>query len=274
MAPLPLPTFSAVCGAVTDGRAVAAVLPLENSLAGTVGEALDALLRSRLRVVGELLLPIRHALLGLPGATLQGIRRVTSHRQALAQAERYLATGGWEIVVADDTAGAARQLRDGGDASQAVIASERAAQRYGLSVLAAGIADAGNVTRFAVAAADRRVVPAARGPLAPPRDGPMTSLIVFETRHTPGSLHGALGALAEGAVNISRIESRPTHRARWQYRFLAAVDGHAAREPLRSALRELRQRAHAVVVLGSFPTAEPMPTGSGRARSSRAARGQ
>lgn len=253
--PLPLPTFSAACAAVVEGRAAAAMLPLENSVAGTVGEALDALVRARLAVVGEALLPIRHALLGIPGATLAGIRSVASHPQALAQAERYLSQHGWEVVVADDTAGAARRLAAMRDPSRGVVASERAAERYGLAVLATEIAEAGNVTRFAVAAASGGVVPPARGPFAPPDEAPRASLVVFETLHMPGALHAALGALAEGGVNISRIESRPTGGARWQYRFLVSVDGDAGQEPLRAALEQLRARAHAVSVLGSYPTA-------------------
>ena len=255
VAPLPLPTFSAVCAAVVDGRATAAVLPLENSLAGTVGEAVDALMRTRLRVLGEALLPVRHALLGVAGAVLEDVRVVASHRQALAQTEGYLARHAWDLVIADDTAGAARQLATSGDRTRAVVASERAAQRYGLAVLATGIADAGNVTRFAVAASDAGVVPAPAGPLAPDAGAPHASLVVFETLHTPGALHHALGALADGGVNISRIESRPTGGIRWQYRFLVSVAGDAAAEPLRSALRELGERAHAVEVLGSFPSA-------------------
>jgi prephenate dehydratase len=252
---LPQPTFSAACAAVVDGSAVAAVLPLENSLAGAVGEALDALVRARLRVVGELLLPVRHALLGIPGARLDEIVSVASHQQALAQTERYLAEHGWQLVVAHDTAGAARALAERGDRSRGVVASERAAERYGLSVLATNIASTGNLTRFAVAAADARVVPSGRGALAPAPDASPVSLVVFETLHRPGALHHALGALADCGVNISRIESRPTGSARWEYRFLISVDGDAATEPLRSALEALEARAHGVEVLGSFPSA-------------------
>src|SRR5688572_10550678 len=132
VSPLPLPTFSTVCEAVADGRAAAAVLPLENSLAGTVGEALDALVRARLSVVGEVLLTVRHQLLAVPGATLDEIERVASHRQALAQCERFLSRHAWHLIVADDTAGAARELAASGERATAVIASQRAAERYGL----------------------------------------------------------------------------------------------------------------------------------------------
>lgn len=256
--PLPLPTFSAVCAAVLEGRAAAAILPLENSLAGAVGEAVDALVRADLAVTGELLLPVRHQLLGLSGTALGDVKRVASHRQALAQCEAFLSSRPWRLIVADDTAGAARQLVEAGDRRAAVIASERAAGRYGLAILAADVQDTpGNMTRFVVIArrADPTAVPPAIGALAVPALGALASLVAFETRHTAGALHHALGALAEAGVNISRIESRPTGRVRWEYRFLIGVEGDAAAEPLSGALAELGRRAHAVRVLGSFPSA-------------------
>lgn len=254
--PMPLPTFSAVVNAVASGDAASALLPLENSLAGTVGEAVDALLRTHLPVVGEVVLPVRHQLLGLTVASLADVQCVASHRQALAQCERYLAQHGWEVVVADDTAGAARALSVSGDRSRAVVASERAGERYGLAVLDADIQDdEANMTRFAVVARPDAVLPAASGPLAPPAAAPRSTLLVFETLHRPGALHHALGALAEADVNLSRIESRPTGRAQWQYRFLVSVDGDAAASPLAEALPELQARTHGLAVLGSFPTA-------------------
>jgi prephenate dehydratase len=252
----PAPTFSAVCAAVESGEAVAAVLPVENSLAGTVGEALDAIARSGLIVVGEVLLPIRHQLLGVAGASMDSVRSVMSHRQALAQCEAFLARRGWRLVVAEDTAGAARALAQRPDRAMAVIASSRAADHYGLRVLARDIEDADdNQTRFAVVARRDGASLSAAGPLAPGSGAPRATLIEFETRHMAGALHHALGAFAEAGVSMTRIESRPTGRVRWQYRFLVAVEGDAAVEPLRGALRELRARAHGVRVLGSFPAA-------------------
>lgn len=255
MEAVPLPTFTAVCAAVADGRAAGAVLPLENSLAGTVGEAVDALLGTDLVVAAELLLPVRHQLLGAPGASLDAIRRVTSQRQALAQSEPFLARHGWELVVADDTAAAARRLAESGDRTTAVVASEPAARRYGLAILASDLQGGPNLTRFAVVARPGASLPAAGGPLAPSADGPPVSLVVFESRHVAGALHNALGAFAEAGVNLTRIESRPTGRRRWEYRFIVGVEGHHADEPLRGALGELRRRAHGVRVLGSFPSA-------------------
>src|SRR5919108_6247149 len=134
--PTPLPTFSAVCAAVESGAVDAGVLPLENSVAGTVGDALDALADGSLRVVGELLLPIRHHLLALPGVELGKIRRVASHWQALAQCESFLSQRGWDVIAAADTAGAAQDLARSGDRSGAAIASAAAATRHGLAVLA------------------------------------------------------------------------------------------------------------------------------------------
>ena len=251
--PLPAPTFSRAVDAVRAGRAAAALLPLENSLAGTVGEALDALLRTSLVVTGEVILPVHHQLLGAPGSRLEDVQLVMSHPQALAQCERFLSEREVTVVVEADTAGAARRLRDDGDPTTAVIASRRAAERYGLNVLAAEVQDAEpNLTRFAVVGPAGAECPPPRGPLAPPPDAQPVSLVTFETLHRPGALHHALGALAEVGVNLSRIESRPTGRDRWQYRFLISVDGSGETEPLRSAMTELHKRAHAVRLLGSF----------------------
>jgi prephenate dehydratase len=241
---------------VGEDEVAGAVLPIENSLAGTVGEALDALLRARLSVRAELLLPVRHRLLVVPGATLDTIERVTSQQQALAQCEAFLARRPWRLIVADDTAAAARRLAESGDRALAVVASERAGRRYGLVTLASDIQGGPNFTRFAVIARSQNApLPAATGPLAPPSTARQVSLVVFETHHTAGALHHALGAFAEAGVSLNRIESRPTLARRWEYRFIVGVDGHRAADPLRGALTELRRRAHAVRVLGSFPSA-------------------
>jgi prephenate dehydratase len=241
---------------VRAGDVAGAVVPIENSLAGTVGEAVDALLRARLSVRAELLLPVRHRLLGVPGATLDSIERVTSQQQALAQCEAFLARRSWRLIVSDDTAAAARRLAESGDRSLAVVASERAGRRYGLATLAGNIQGGPNFTRFAVIARSQSSpLPSATGPLAPPSTAQQVSLIVFETHHTAGALHHALGAFAEAGVSLNRIESRPTLARRWEYRFIVGVDGHRATKPLRGALMELRRRAHAVRVLGSFPSA-------------------
>lgn len=249
-----MPTFSAVCESVVSGSADAAVLPLENSLAGTVGDALDALATGPLAVVGEILQPIHHHLLVVPGAILSDVERVTSHWQALSQCERFLSTHEWRPVPAADTAGAARQVAADRDPRVAAIASERAAALYALQIAARHIQDAPhNVTRFAV--------------IAPSRDGlslPLAletragspaqreTLITFETGHRPGDLVRALTVLSDAGVNLSRIESRPSGEGPWRYRFLIQVAGDAVAEPLRSALANMQEHTRSMRVLGSF----------------------
>lgn len=253
--PVPMPTFSAVCAAVEGGRTDAGVLPLENSLAGTVGDALDALAVGTLRVVGEVLLPIRHQLLALSGVGLEDVERVSSHWQALAQCERYLDARGWQIVPAADTAGAARELASGGDRRAAAIASRAAAERYGLEILAQNIQDADhNMTRFAVLAGADAPTPRPAGPLAPD-GGNRETLLTFETGHRPGDLYRALGSLADAGINLSRIESRPSGDGPWRYRFLIQVGGDADEQPLRAALDGLREHTRSMRVLGSFDVA-------------------
>lgn len=251
--PVPMPTFSAVCRAVETGSTEAGVLPLENSLAGTVGDALDALADGVLRVAGEVLLPIRHHLLVLPDAPLEDIERVTSHWQALAQCERFLRERGWQSVPAADTAAAARELAASGDRRTAAIASREAATRYGLEVAAADIANSDhNVTRFAVlvpAATNRAPDPA--GPLAPHGTERQT-LLTFETGHRPGDLVRVLAVLADAGINLSRIESRPSGEGPWRYRFLVQVAGDASDEPLRGALAAVGPHTRSLRVLGSF----------------------
>jgi prephenate dehydratase len=258
VAPTPMPTFSAVCAAVEAGAVDAGVLPLENSIAGTVGDALDALADGSLRVVGELLLPIRHHLLAIPGVRLDQVQRVASHWQALSQCERFVSERGWEIVPAADTAGAARELAGSGDSLTAVVASAQAAERYGLEILAEDIQDSShNVTRFAVLAPAAReaALPPPTGALAPPHGAARETLLTFETGHRPGDLYRALGAFADAGVNLSRIESRPSRTGPWRYRFLVQVAGDEATPPLADALAVLRERTSSMRVLGSFDAA-------------------
>jgi len=251
--PIGMSTFSAVCDAVEFGSADAGVLPLENSLAGTVGDALDALAEGSLSVVGELLLPVRHHLLVLPGVSLDDVEWVASHWQALSQCERFLAGRRWEIVPAADTAGAARELASRGDRHAAAVASERAAERYGLEVAARDIQDSPhNVTRFAVLAQSAgHSLPEAAGALAP-GPGERETLVTFETGHRPGDLYRALGSLADAGINLSRIESRPSGSGPWRYRFLIQVSGDAAQDPLAGALVALGEHTSSMRVLGSF----------------------
>ena len=248
---MPVPTFSGVVDLVASGSADAGVLPLENSLAGTVGDALDVLATGPLLVVGEILHPIEHHLLVLPGSSVAEIEHVTSHWQALAQCGRYLAPRGWHLVPAADTAGAARHLAATGNRRVAAIASERAAQLYGLDIAERRIQDAPeNLTRFAVIArsVDDVIVAGVAGMASAERE----TLITFETGHQPGDLVRALTVLADAGINLSRIESRPSGDGPWRYRFLIQVAGDATADPLRTALIGLEPHTRSMRVLGSF----------------------
>jgi prephenate dehydratase len=246
-----VPTFSAVVDLVASGSADAGVLPLENSLAGTVGDALDVLATGPLVVVGEILHPIEHHLLVLPGTSIAEIEHATSHWQALAQCGRYLSSHGWHLIPAADTAGAARQLSATRDRHVAAIASERAAQLYGLEIAARRIQDSPeNVTRFAVIARSVDDVAVAGG--AEMASADRETLITFETGHQPGDLVRALTVLGDAGINLSRIESRPSGDGPWRYRFLIQVAGDAAEDPLRSALIGLEPHTRSMRVLGSF----------------------
>ena len=250
----PMPTFSAVYNSVASGMTDAGVLPLENSVAGTVGDALDALATGPLTVIGEVLQPIHHQLLVLSGVAISEIERVTSHWQALSQCDRFLSNHDWQLIPAADTAGAARQLALDRNPHVAVIASERAAELYGLAVVARDIEDAShNVTRFAVISGESRQrshVAVATG--AGASTTPWESLITFETGHQPGDLVRALSVLASAGINLSRIESRPSGEGPWRYRFLIQVAGDADVDPLRAALAEMRTHTTSMRVLGSF----------------------
>lgn len=249
---VPVTTFSAVCDAVATGSADGGVLPLENSLAGTVGDALDALAAGSLTVVGEVLQPIHHHLLLLPDAEEAMVHQVTSHWQALAQCEGFLSAHPWKVVPTADTAGAARQLAAERDPHVAAIASERAATLYGLRIGARDIQDATeNVTRFAVIARSEESLPASAGASSSVSRARET-LITFETGHRPGDLVRALAVLADAGINMSRIESRPSGDGPWRYRFLVQVAGDASADPLRGALLELPRLTRAMRVLGSF----------------------
>jgi prephenate dehydratase len=254
VAAVAMPTFGTVYESVASGSADAAVLPLENSLAGTVGDALDALATGPLAVVGEILQPIDHHLLLVPGATLADVAHVTSHWQALSQCERFLSRHGWHLIPAADTAGAARQLAADGDPHVAAIASGRAATLYALEIAARHIQDSPhNVTRFAVIARPENELrlPGVDGvnDVSPAQ---RETLITFETGHRPGDLVRALTVLAEAGINLSRIESRPSGEAPWRYRFLIQVAGDAAVDPLCGAVADMRAHTRSMRVLGSF----------------------
>jgi peptidyl-prolyl cis-trans isomerase A (cyclophilin A) len=206
-------------------------------------------MREAVAIVGEVVVRVDQTLLGAPGATLEGIRRIWSHPQALAQCEEFLATLGAEVIPMYDTAGAAKRVAEEGRTDQAAVAAERAAGVYGLDVLARRIqTHQDNQTRFAVIA---RTAP--DGAPTPPLAQPDKTTIVFGVRHVPGALVRALSTFAFRGLNLAKIESRPLGDRPWEYRFYVDVEAGTDDPLLQDALEELRREGRALQVLGSYP---------------------
>lgn len=247
--PVPCRDFRDVGEALRTGTAPYAVLPVENTLAGSVLPSYDVLASESVRVVGEVVLPIHHCVLGVPGATADGLRRILSHPVALAQCTRFLRGAGVEAIATFDTAGAARQVAEDGDASVAAIASRATAGRYGLQVLVADVEDRpDNQTRFlALVRSDH---PAVELPAPAPGDAEK-SLLVVETDDRPGALVALLAPLAAAGVNLAKIETRPGAEP-WTYRFFLEVDADCRDDRLAPALDVIARAASSVRRLGCY----------------------
>ena len=240
---LPLPTLRDVFDEVTAGRAERAVVPVENSQAGSINETYDLLLAHSLFITGERDLRIRHCLLALPGQALGAIHRVYSHPQALAQCEAFLREHGLEPVPAYDTAGSAKMVAEQGLPGAAAIAGQAAARIYGLTVVAEGIeTNPANYTKFLSLAPEP----------APPIAGAKTS-VVFTTQNVPGALYQALGAFATRSINLTKLESRPRRQVPWEYVFYADFEGHQDDPAIRDALLDLSRITTFLRILGSYP---------------------
>ncbi|HYC03927.1 MAG TPA: prephenate dehydratase [Azospirillaceae bacterium] len=246
MTPLPCASFEDAFAAVREGRAQLAMLPVENSVAGRVADIHHLLPNGGLHIIGEHYQRVVHCLVAPKGATLQSLRKVHSHIQALSQCRGYLRDRGLAPVTHADTAGAAADVAKWNDPTQGAIASELAAEIYGLEVLARGIEDAQhNTTRFLVMSREPR--PAARG-----QGGTVTSLI-FRVRSVPAALYKALGGFATNGVNITKLESYLVDGRFTAAQFYADVEGHPEDRPLRLALEELGFFAREVKILGVYP---------------------
>lgn len=249
-------SFREVAEAVVSGEVELGVLPVENTLAGVVAPAYDVLGALPLRVVGEVVRPIRMCLLAFPGSRLEEIRRVESHPVALAQCGRFLAGHpGIEAVAVHDTAGAARRVAEARDPSTAAIASAWAGQRYGLDVLAAGIQDRpDNRTRFFIVAPEgrdsREGGEGSGGPDGGNPEGPWKTALLVETPNRPGALVAVLAPFADRQINLTHLECRPGEDP-WSYRFFLDVTT-PDRESLETALREVEGVSSRFRVLGRF----------------------
>ncbi len=251
---LPRDSFDDVFAAVAERKATHGILPIENTIGGTIHRNYDLLLEHELPIVAEVKLAIVHNLLVLEGTTLDQVDRVYSHPQGLAQCERFLRSlKDVEIVATYDTAGSAKMIKESDLTNAAAIASERAAQVFGLEILQAGIQDfANNVTRFLIISGEAV-------PLGPPDK----TTIVFTLANEPGALFKALSVFALRGIDLTKLESRPIPDRPFEYLFY--VDLKANREEFRCAraLMHLAEFAPLLRTLGSYPAwKEPDEQGS------------
>ncbi len=244
--------------AVRDGDVDAGVVPVESSLLGTIRENLDLLWAFELPIVGEVSVPVRLALLALPGETLDSIERVYSISAALAQADEFLGSRPWSVQTTYNTAGAAKQVAERAERGSAAVASARVAAIYGLEVIADDIqSGTDNRTRFAVIAREGAGAGVRDSARAEALEGPPRTTLVFAVRNVPGSLHRSLGAFASRGLNLSRLESRPwtARGSRWEYLFWVDLDADPADPDCAAALEELGSETEVVRILGSYPRA-------------------
>jgi prephenate dehydratase len=248
---LPRRDFRAVVDTVEKGEASFGVLPVENTLAGGVGGAWDALADSALEVVGEVVRPSRLFLLGVAGASLSELDRIVSHPVALAQCTRFLAAHPHvDAVAVHDTAGAAKEVAEEGSFRVAAVAPLGAAERYGLQVLAADLQDrADNQTRFFVVRRE-----GGEGPLPRSANDAWSTVLLVEAQDRPGALLRLLEPFAARGIDLSRIESRPAKEP-WRYRFAMELRAAASHPETRAALDEVKEKSSAFRLLGSFPAA-------------------
>jgi len=243
----PCHSFVDIFEAIHDNRANRGMLPVENSLAGTVIPAYDQLVDHDLRIRAEVILKIEHCLMAPPGMALNDVKRALSHPQALAQCEHTLRRLGIEPIIHYDTAGAARDLAANPEPETAAIASALAAETYGLEILAHNIEDLDlNFTRFFVL-----------GPRDVPHQEPSKTSIIFTTRHEPGALFSVLSELADRDINLTKIESRPRRNRPWHYLFYVDFEGHEDDPGVQEALLGILKQASFLKVLGSYPSAPP-----------------
>jgi prephenate dehydratase len=248
--PQPCETVRLTFSRVTSGEADLGVVPLENSQAGSVNEVYELLQHTEiLQIVGETVVRVDHALLGVPGTKLENVRRASSHWQALAQCEEFLASMGITPIPVHDTAGAARLIAASGSPQDAAIASVEAGRQFGLTVLAERIqTEKENFTKFvAIGTGDHHLGPATKCSL------------VLAVLDRPGSLLASLGPFADRGINMHKLESRPRKGKAFEYVFYVDLMASADDPKVQAALEDVTEHTSLLRVLGSYPAAsEPV----------------
>jgi prephenate dehydratase len=244
-APIGMPTFEDAFDEVEAARAELAMIPIENSVAGRVSDIHHLMRGSRLNIIAEHFLPVRHHLLAPKGASLKTIRFVESHVQALGQCHKFLRKHHFAQIAAADTAGSAREVAKSANKARAAIASPLAAKIYDLKIVVPDIQDVMfNTTRFIVLARDGKWASRSRGP--------MLTTVLFQVRNVPGALFKALGGFATNSVNMTKLESYMTDGSFMATEFYVDVEGHPEEPSLARALDELKFFSERVSILGVY----------------------
>jgi prephenate dehydratase len=253
---LPLKSFQDVFDAAENGKVEYIVVPLENSIEGSINEIYDLLLQTKMNVVGEIYQRIRHCLIANRGTKM--IRYVYSHPQALAQCRTYLQNKGFKPVPTYDTAGAAKMIKENKMADSAAIASKRAAELYDMEILDEGIEDRkNNYTRFFVLSPKKKKKSAKSDLHDIGRGGHKhKTSIIFSVRHVPGALFGILGEFAIRKINLTKIESRPTKETPWEYNFYVDFEGHLQNKAVHETLLSIEPKTSYIKILGSYKKAD------------------
>lgn len=241
----PCKYLSDVFKSVETGEVDYGVVPVENSLEGSVTQTYDLFLAYDLKVYGEVIIKITHCLIVHPGTKLEDVKTIYSHPQALAQCRSFLEKLNCQVIPTYDTAGSVKMIKEGGLKDAGAIASERAAKAYDMSVVARDIGDSpNNYTRFFVLSKE---------------DAPYTGLdktsIIFSIKSYPGSLYNILGEFALRNINLTKIESRPTRKTPWEYNFYLDFEGHRTEKRCQEALEAIKDKTIFLRVLGSYKAA-------------------
>lgn len=246
--PMPCPQFQDVIAAVEDGTAAYGVLPIENSTGGAINEVYDLLGVSGCMIVGECIVHVHQCLMGLPGSSIDGIRSVYSHPQGLRQCRHFLDQRNWMEIPYYDTAASAAFVRETGDASIAAIASRRAAEHYGLELLAPPINDrSDNYTRFVVISLTA---------IEMPGKGKASMAFTLKNADESGSLHAVLTHMATRQFNMTKLESRNIPGDTWEYRFYVDFEGDVRAENIAALKRQLSIYTKEIQVLGCYEPAK------------------
>jgi len=243
---IPYKSWGDVFEVVFQGSADFGVVPVENSQAGSINETYDLLLSYPLNIYREINVKIAHCLIALPGATIDDIKVVYSHPQAIAQCQEFLNELKVEVIAGYNTAGSAKKVKEEGIKAHAAIASSRAAQIYGLEILASDIqTNPNNFTKFFVLSKKQ-----------PERAEKNKTSLVFSTRNIPGALYKIMGAFATRNINLTKLESRPSKDKPWEYVFYVDFEGHVEDGICKDALSEMNDKTNFMKILGSYPRAE------------------